>query len=120
VAEAHDQVGPPRTPPEPLGELRAHSREFDRLIDKSSTHVECRRRKHDVRLLGRRAPEERLPQAESRTLHPFFKLRVCNATSPSKRDIEPGGHFHSKKGLPLLRSENRGNKCGKVAGKVIL
>jgi hypothetical protein len=33
-------------------------------------------------------------------------LRVCNSTSACKRDIVPAVHFHLKKELPLLRSEN--------------
>ena len=42
----------------------------------------------------------------------FFMLRVCNFTSPSKRDIEPAVQLHSKKELPLLRSENSGTSGG--------
>ena len=47
-----------------------------------------------------------LVRAESQTVHPFFRLRVCNCTSPSKRDVEPAVQLHSEKELPLLRSEN--------------
>jgi hypothetical protein len=36
----------------------------------------------------------------------------CNATLPSKGDIELGVHFHSKKELPPLRSENWGTNRG--------
>jgi hypothetical protein len=32
----------------------------------------------------------------------IFRLRVCNSTSPSKRDIEPAVHVYSKRELSLL------------------
>jgi hypothetical protein len=40
--------------------------------------------------------------------NPHVRLgwRGLPVTSPSKRDIEPAVHFHSKKELPLLPSEN--------------
>jgi ParB-like chromosome segregation protein Spo0J len=44
---------------------------------------------------------------------PAIKLsHLCDFTSPSKRDIEPAVHIHSKKELPLLRSENSGTSGG--------
>jgi hypothetical protein len=58
-----------------------------------------------------------LVRAEPRTSHPFFKLRVWNSTSPSKRDIEPAVQLHSKKELPLLRSENWGTHAGRSRGR---
>ena len=66
------------------------------------------------------APGERPPlstllvQAESQTVHPFFRFRVCNSTSASKRDIEPAVHFHSEKELPLLPSENSGTNAASL------
>ena len=40
--------------------------------------------------------------------------QVCNFTSPTKRDIEPAVHFHSKKELPLLPSENSGTNAASL------
>src|ERR1700730_3637935 len=37
-----------RDPSEPLSELRAHSRDFDRLIDESGTHAEFRRSQRET------------------------------------------------------------------------
>jgi hypothetical protein len=68
-----------------------------------------------------------LVRAESRTLHPFFKLWVCIDTLQGKRDIEPAVQLHSKKELPLLRSENSGanaGRCGEgdslIAQRIVL
>src|ERR1700730_15096786 len=48
AAETYHQVGALRAQPEPLSELRAHSPDFDRLIDESGSHAECRRSKREV------------------------------------------------------------------------
>jgi hypothetical protein len=46
-----------------------------------------------------------------------FRALVCNYTLQGKQDIEPAVHFHSKKELPLLRSENSGTNAGRSRGR---
>jgi hypothetical protein len=60
-----------------------------------------------------------LVKAESQTVHPFFRLRVCNYTLQGKRDIEPAVHIHSKKTATVAFGEF-GSECGIVAVNVIL